>query len=265
MGRKNILEKMKIGDAIRVIEEFEMPEHLLRARESVKKNLQKIPKDHFEEIGTHFYYLLRIILRGPVMFETDTIKYFFKKMVTNFHRQEEQYRADLKDSKKREIVKIQMDVFYQMAERYFSSLELVFKKKDFSGAQQESFEEKMYFRKAAHLFKRKYLHFAGYKFMEVASNYGTSFPRWGVTSLIFILIFSGLFALIGMFAPSIAAVSGMIAPYDFVHFSVATFTTLGFGDIFPVSTAGKFIANLEVFVGFVMLGILIGMVQKKFL
>jgi len=252
---------MKLREAIEFIENFEIPERLNKAKESIKKSLSELKKENFEEIGTHFYYLLRVILRGHILFETDTAKYFYRKMQKNFSLQEKRYKEQLEKCEHKDIVKIQIDVFYQMMERYFSSLEVIYDKKDFFEARQRAFNEKMRYRKDAQFFRKQYIKYLGYKFMEVSSNYGTSFYRWGVTSLVFILIFASIFALLSFFSPTLSS-SG---PYDFIHFSVATFTTLGYGDVAPISILGKIIANIEVFTGFIMLGILIGLVQKKFL
>jgi len=48
-----------------------------------------------------------------------------------------------------------------------------------------------------------------------------------------------------------------------LYFSVVTFATLGFGDITPVSNAGKLWVIFEVMCGYVMLGILITLVARK--
>jgi len=252
---------MKIQDAISFLEDFEASDDLSKARDAIKKSLQKLDKNDFEQIGTHFYYLLRIVLKSHILFETDTAKYFYKKMCENFARQEEKYLQNLKTAKKRNVVKLQLEVFYQIMERHFSSLELIYKKKDFFEAARDAFAEKMRYRKNSHYFRGNWGVFLGYKFLEITSNYGANFARWGVTSIFFILFFALIYKLLHFFTPTLSSA----AKYDFVHFSVATFTTLGFGDIFPISILGKLIANLEVFVGFVMLGVLIGMLQKKFL
>ena len=252
---------MKIQDAISFLEDFEVSQDLTKARDAIKKNLSQLEKDDFENIGTHFYYLLRIILKSHILFETDTAKYFYEKMAKNFAKAEEKYLELLKNSKKKAIVKIQLEVFYQMMERYFSTLESIYRKRDFFEARKKAFTAKMNYRTQSYFFARKIGLFLWYKFLNLTSNYGTSFYRWAATSLIFILGFAAIFHFLQIFTPTLSAV----VPYDFVHFSVATFTTLGFGDIFAISTIAKFLSNLEVFVGFVMLGVLIGMLQKKFL
>lgn len=47
-----------------------------------------------------------------------------------------------------------------------------------------------------------------------------------------------------------------------VYFSMVTFTTLGYGDIQPVESV-RFLAGLEAFLGYLSLGVLIGLILKR--
>jgi len=249
---------MKLQEAIEFIENFEVPDKLKIAGRSIKDSLVKLKEDEYEEIGTHFYYLLRVVLRNHILFEKDIAKYYYRKMVKSFLNQEEVYLETLKNSDKKEVARMQMNVFYQLMERYFSSLEVIYDKKDFREAKQRAYLEKVNFRKKAHLFKREYVKYTGYHFLDISSHYGTSFMRWGITSLVFIVIFGALFA---VFKNGIEISHW----YDYFYFSATTFTTLGYGDIAPLSISAKILANIEAFSGFIMLGIFIGLIQKKLL
>jgi ABC-type multidrug transport system fused ATPase/permease subunit len=252
---------MDIKQAIELIENTEVSDQLREAREAIKQNLARLNKDDYEEISKHYYYLLRITLKMHNIFETETAKFLYRKLVKNLALREQGYLDALKDTNRKEIVKLQLGVFYQMAIRYFSTLEVIYDKLDFLQAKQRSFEEKMRYRQNNYLIRRDYWQFFGFKFLQVSSNYGTSFVRWGITSLVFMVLFAGLFWLLSIITDGQSITASGI--YDYFHFSVATFTTLGYGDITPVSLAGKILANIEVFAGFIMLGLLIGMVQKK--
>jgi len=50
----------------------------------------------------------------------------------------------------------------------------------------------------------------------------------------------------------------------FLYYSVVTFTTLGFGDVTPLSEEARFWVMLEVIAGYVMLGGLISIMATKF-
>ncbi len=253
---------MKIQEAIDYIEKFEVSEDLEKASRSIKESLTSIDKNNYEELGVHFYYLLRIMLRGHMLFEKDIAKYYYRKMSENFKKQEEKYKENLKNSEKTEVVKMQLDVFYQMMERYFSSLEIIYAKKNFPEGKQRSYSEKMDYRKRMHLFRKQYGKYLGYKFLAIASGYGTDFRRWGQISVIFVLIFSGLYAFFDNFVSPAIETSHW---YDYFYFSITTFTTLGFGDIAPLSVIAKILTNIESFVGFIMLGVYINLIQKKIL
>lgn len=253
---------MKIQEAIEFIEDFKVPERLNKAKIAIKESLKKLPKNNYEDIGNHFYYLLRIILKSNILFETDTTKNFFEKMQKNFQKQEKKYIKKLKKDKNIEIIKTQFDIFYQMMERYFASLEIIFKKKDFREARQKAFEEKMRYRKNAYFFRKEYGKYLGYKFFEISSNYGASFLRWGITSLVFIILFALIYAILNLTIGTTIVVTHW---FDYIYFSANTFTTLGFGDILAVNAIGKFVTSVEVFLGFIMLGVLVGFVQKRLL
>ena len=51
--------------------------------------------------------------------------------------------------------------------------------------------------------------------------------------------------------------------YDFMYYSVVTFTTLGFGDIVPSQPWARGIVALEVVLGYVMFGGLISIFANK--
>jgi len=51
--------------------------------------------------------------------------------------------------------------------------------------------------------------------------------------------------------------------FKYFYFSIVTFTTLGFGDVVPVSGLGEFIVATEVILGYVMLGGLISIFTNK--
>ncbi|MFA5352389.1 MAG: potassium channel family protein, partial [Candidatus Gracilibacteria bacterium] len=51
--------------------------------------------------------------------------------------------------------------------------------------------------------------------------------------------------------------------FDYFYFSIVTFTTLGYGDIVPVTIIEKIIVGVEVLLGFTMLGIFINLIKQK--
>ena len=100
---------------------------------------------------------------------------------------------------------------------------------------------------------------ANHKFLaaalRISCDYGRSFGRF----------FLWVFGLIGLFGllyaiPGTTSATGI--PNN-IYFSVVTFTTLGYGDIVPLSVLGKVLVLIEVMVGYVMLGLLVGIISRR--
>ena len=64
------------------------------------------------------------------------------------------------------------------------------------------------------------------------------------------------------------AAFGLIEPanhwFDYVYFSIITFTSLGYGEIHPVGFAGKVAACVEIIAGLVMFGVLLSFIGNRF-
>lgn len=119
----------------------------------------------------------------------------------------------------------------------------------------------------------------GYRFLYflwwLTSRCGESFKRWLGWSAAIVLIFAGLYAYVwgeggkpliaeGVINSAANAPAMERPPFiTALYFSVATFTTLGFGDVTQVSDWGKFVVGLEVIIGYIMLGGLIALFANK--
>lgn len=82
-----------------------------------------------------------------------------------------------------------------------------------------------------------------------------------VWSLIFVFVFAGIYSCAG-----IGNCEGYILEKDFLkclYFSAVTFTTLGYGDLTPISGFGKFFASIEAFLGPAFAAIFISALIKK--
>lgn len=94
--------------------------------------------------------------------------------------------------------------------------------------------------------------------LRVTCDYGRSLGRWSLWVLGTILVFGSLFWVI----PGATNAKSL---GDAVYFAVVTFTTLGYGDILPVSALGKGLAILEVVIGYLMGGLLVAILTRKVL
>ncbi len=91
----------------------------------------------------------------------------------------------------------------------------------------------------------------------ISSDCGRSAARWAACTLILVIIFAWLYTLVEVdWGPHPDAISP-------VYFSVVTMSTLGYGDIFPVSVAAKVVAMFEAVTGYLMLGGLLTIFASK--
>ena len=113
-------------------------------------------------------------------------------------------------------------------------------------------------------------------FLKISSCYGESPGRFALFMTLVILFFSLLYTpAFNSLLPESCRIhlpSGTYNPdspfsniVTAIYFSVVTFVTLGFGDIYPISDLGKIVVITEVLAGYLMLGALVTLVLRKFI
>ena len=91
----------------------------------------------------------------------------------------------------------------------------------------------------------------------ITCDCGRSLSRWCVLTLIMAVVFALVFTLVGV---DYGDYETWLSPF---YYSIVTLTTLGYGDVLPVTTAAKIVAILEVIIGYVMLGGLLAILSNK--
>lgn len=252
---------MDLQDAIQIIEESPHYEEFAKLKKIFSDHLKDLRDSDFTERGICYYYLLRIVLRSHLMYETEECRDYLGKMNEEFEKQRQKYRQDGRHFNRDEIAD-----FFRLMERSYGSLQTIFRKKDFLEESAAMYQLKMSYRRHGFWFKRQYGSWFEYLFLEKTSTYGNSFARWGLTAFLFAMTMATLYALFDSIvainaSERIVAVGGHW--YDYVYFSISTITSFGIGDIFPHTFLAKFMVSVEVFFGFIMLGIFISLIQKK--
>ena len=251
---------MDFQEAIRKIEErgdFNRYAEVKPAFEEQLKTLK--PNDHTER-GLCYYYLLVSYLKAQLVHETEESIEYFEQMDKEFLEQAKFYTAH-----KQKFTKGEIRDFYRLMERCYNSLEFLYQRHDFKARRALAYDRKMRFRKSTFLFNGEYASYAEYEFLEITCRYGTSITRWALTVLAFMLFAALSYMIIDTFF--VAASQRMIPEganlFDYFYFSIIILTTVGLGDIVPMSIEGKMMVAGEAFFGFIMLGVFMGMMQKK--
>jgi hypothetical protein len=113
------------------------------------------------------------------------------------------------------------------------------------------------------LLERRYAAVMLYGLWKMTSNYGESLFRWAASCLVVIVGFAVVYGAFGLIAQTGSAKSPLHG-FDFLYFSVVTFSTLGYGDLHPVGFFGQATACLEVCAGYIMFGVLLSFVGNRF-
>jgi hypothetical protein len=251
---------MDVQSAIHIIEESPDYDEFSKLKKIFKDRLEELKETDFTERGVCYYYLLRIILRSRLMYETQECRDYFNEMNLVFKKQLKKYRKD-----RRKFPITEIEDFFRLMERSYGSLEIIFRQKDFVEEELHAYEFKMHYRRDKFWFQKRFWDWFEYKFLGATSLYGNSFIRWGLTAFFFSLVLSGVYYLIDFVQTdeALKIIDSGSHWYDYIYFSIVTLTSLGFGDIIPHTFIGKVVVSVEVFFGFIMLGIFISLIQKK--
>lgn len=252
---------MDIQAAIQLIEESPDYEQFSKLKKIFKDRIEELKPSDFTEKGVCYYYLLRIILRSQLMYEPQDCRDYFETMTKEFKGQYKKYVDDRNKFHPDEIRD-----FFKLIERSYGSLEIIFRKKDFFEEEKRSYIKKMEYRQRKFWFQHRWMDWFEYAFLGYTSRYGNSFIRWGATAFIFAVVMAWVYYAVDL-AQSFDHLR--VVPhegghwYDYFYFSISSLTTLGIGDFTPPNFVSKFLVSIEVFFGFIMLGIFIGLIQKR--
>ena len=110
--------------------------------------------------------------------------------------------------------------------------------------------------------EHKYL----YYLWQYSSNFGQSLLLWAGWSFLLAILFATVFYFMGTGCFYINPHKVGNLPFDFLtmsYYSIVTFTTLGFGDVTPITRTAAFLVTFEVIFGYIMLGGLISIFANK--
>jgi len=251
---------MDFEKAIYIIQGHHEKQQLKEAEKFLSNYEKNIDKKKFEEIAIAKYFLLSAKLQYGLSFETQIEKKLYKDMIENFRKRCE-FLENFHNTKKSLMSEMQLNAFYKTIEGYFTHLEYLYEKHDFYSAMDRLHKEKMDIRFKIFKLRKKWKRWFVYYMIRETSMYGTSFLRWMYTLFITVSIFAMLFYLTDTNMAMVKDHGNNI--FSYFYFSLVTVTTLGYGDISPITTTQKIIAMIETLIGYIQLGILLTLIQKK--
>ncbi len=104
------------------------------------------------------------------------------------------------------------------------------------------------------------------------SDCGRSMVRWGVFLLLNVILFACIYGAMDDFMPPDGPGSSHLTGMGelaggfirYLYFSVVTFTTLGYGDVSPVTVPGQIVLIIHITLGYLGLGALLSILANKF-
>ena len=133
---------MDVQSAIHIIEESPDYDEFSKLKKIFKDRLEELKETDFTERGVCYYYLLRIVLRSRLMYETQECRDYFHEMNEVFKAQLKKYRKD-----RRKFPITEIEDFFRLMERSYGSLEIIFRQKDFVEEELRAYEYKMHYRR----------------------------------------------------------------------------------------------------------------------
>jgi hypothetical protein len=284
---------LKFGEIINLLDDKTDHTDYSILNKSLKKRIQESKNSSFEDLAVTYYYLVRNNLKRNTLIEDNELQKNFENFILFAYKHKDflfnKIKIDIKNNK---IIKLQTIAFLKTIQKYLHILEKEFEKKHFFDLLSKSYKNRMYYRKQIFYLKKEYFRYFGYKIWSLTSHYGENFFRWGLTSISFIVVFSLFFYLLGYFEYLPYTKDGLVLInettkttdilgytnhpmlynhtytalplLDYLYFSVITFTTLGYGDILPITPLEKGLTIIAVLLGYVMLGIFMTLLSRKF-
>lgn len=256
------------SEAIAIIEGFGSKEVMFDAvKQYFEQELKNGEVQDHEKRGENYYYLLRILIRKHIMVDNPVTQQFFDHMTKEFFSQEHVLLDSIhlpSDIRNMQMKRTQLKAFYKLLERYFVTLELEFGQNGFVDFREKAYLEKMRIRRKRYFLQKAWGRYLIYSILDISSNFGMSLMRWLLTTLSIIFGFSFYYYCTDFFGkvPIVNYSKGYFV-FDYLYFSLMSFTTLSFGDLLPHTLMQRIGTSLEVFLGYLMLGMLMTIISKR--
>ncbi|MEC7546423.1 MAG: potassium channel family protein [Pseudomonadota bacterium] len=109
----------------------------------------------------------------------------------------------------------------------------------------------------------KYLSYLWFLFYGLMSGYGER-PGRVIVSIVLVVVFFTILVFGLAIDYSVGGSEKSLQPFDSFYYVVVTFTTLGYGDIYPVTTGGKVISNILSLSGLFLSGMFVATIVRRY-
>lgn len=106
------------------------------------------------------------------------------------------------------------------------------------------------------LTERRWITAILYWLWNITSGYGEKWGRWMLACIVVLIGFAVIYGSFHLIGPTNNW-------FDYFYFSLTTFATSGYGDIYPLGWAGKIAACAEILAGISMFGILLTIIASR--
>lgn len=197
---EEVQKTFRLDDAIKIAEGYrELDLSLAMAEEFVKADLANAAPKDYEKKAELYYYLIRILLRKNMNFETPVLEKYFESMNLAFRDAVADFQSQIKeaeDKRKKSLVGTQLKAFFKLIDRFYLALEHEYSQKGFDDARDRTYVERMLFRMQKQQLKQAWGPYLLLYVFQKGSLFGMSFVRIFISMLWVVLVFALLFALV---------------------------------------------------------------------
>lgn len=177
----------QLDDAIKIAEGYrELDISLAQAEAFLKAELTNAHASDFEKKAELSYYLLRLLLRKNINFETPVLEKYAEAMTNNFHDAVKDFQSQIKeaeDVRKKSLITMQLRAFYKLIDRFYVALEHEYDEKGFDEARDRTYVARMMFRLEKVYLNKAWGKVAILTLFQYGSNFGMSFSKVLQTAL----------------------------------------------------------------------------------
>ncbi len=255
---EEVQKTFRLDDAIKIAEGYrELDLSLAMAEEFMKNELANAAPKDYEKKAELYYYLLRLLLRKNMNFETPVLEKYFESMNQAFKDAVADFQSQIneaEDKRKKSLVGTQLKAFFKLIDRFYLALEHDYTQKGFDEARDRAYVERMLFRMQKQLLKRAWGPYLLLYVFQKGSLFGMSFTRIFISMLWVILVFALMFAFVDFMSLVKMLPKLQFFGVDYILLSISSLAGIG---NYATNIIVETLVALEALFGYGLLSLLI--------